>query len=169
MPDYVRDVLLHLRANYILSPSVLTTDKKTLKTTVNVEKVLSNLPLTNIVGKTVVWDQRKSRPNRGDMWAACPFCRVKGPPQPFFANDNKGIYYCFECKTRGDVIDFIAQTNKITRMEALDKLLNMKLDLNHIIRFIIKLKDLKLILIWLFNSKEKLNNYHLSSCSWRLS
>ncbi|KIN73172.1 DNA primase [Sulfitobacter guttiformis] len=74
--------------------------------------------LSQVVGKKVVWDARKSNQGKGDMWAPCPFHQEKSAS--FHVDDRKGFYYCFGCHAKGDAISFVRETENVTFMEAVE-------------------------------------------------
>ena len=76
----------------------------------------TRLSLTDVVGKKVVWDARKSNQAKGDMWAPCPFHQEK--TASFHVDDRKGFYYCFGCHQKGDAISFVRETENVGFMEA---------------------------------------------------
>jgi len=74
--------------------------------------------LSQVVGKKVMWDARKSNQGKGDMWAPCPFHQEKSAS--FHVDDSKGFYYCFGCHAKGDAISFIRETENVSFMEAVE-------------------------------------------------
>ncbi len=76
------------------------------------------LSLTQVVGRKVVWDNKKSNPGKGDMWAPCPFHQEK--TASFHVDDRKGFYYCFGCHAKGDAISFVRETENVGFMEAIE-------------------------------------------------
>ncbi len=72
--------------------------------------------LSQVVGRKVIWDQRKSNQGKGDMWAPCPFHHEK--TASFHVDDRKGFYYCFGCHAKGDAISFVRETENVDFMEA---------------------------------------------------
>ena len=72
------------------------------------DELRSRSSLSQVVGRKVMWDMRKSNQGKGDMWAPCPFHQEKSAS--FHADDRKGFYYCFGCHAKGDAITFIQQT-----------------------------------------------------------
>ena len=76
----------------------------------------TRLSLTDVVGKKVMWDSRKSNQGKGDMWAPCPFHQEK--TASFHVDDRKGFYYCFGCHAKGDAISFVRETENVDFMEA---------------------------------------------------
>lgn len=71
-----------------------------------------------MVGRKVMWDQRKSNQSKGDMWAPCPFHQEKSAS--FHVDDRKGFYYCFGCHAKGDAISFVRETENVGFMEAVE-------------------------------------------------
>lgn len=74
--------------------------------------------LSQVVGRKVMWDTRKSNQGKGDMWAPCPFHQEK--TASFHVDDRKGYYYCFGCHAKGDAISFIRETENVGFMEAVE-------------------------------------------------
>ncbi|MCR9126806.1 MAG: DNA primase [Rhodobacteraceae bacterium] len=74
--------------------------------------------LTQVVGRKVMWDARKSNQGKGDMWAPCPFHQEKSAS--FHVDDRKGFYYCFGCHAKGDAISFVRETENVGFMEAVE-------------------------------------------------
>ena len=72
--------------------------------------------LSQVVGRKVMWDTRKSNQGKGDMWAPCPFHQEKSAS--FHVDDQKGFYYCFGCQAKGDAISFVRETENVGFMEA---------------------------------------------------
>jgi len=73
--------------------------------------------LSQVVGRKVMWDTRKSNQGKGDMWAPCPFHQEKSAS--FHVDDRKGFYYCFGCHAKGDAISFVRETENVEFMEAI--------------------------------------------------
>jgi DNA primase len=76
----------------------------------------SRSSLSQVVGRKVIWDSRKSNQGKGDMWAPCPFHQEKSAS--FHVDDQKGFYYCFGCHAKGDAITFVRETENVSFMEA---------------------------------------------------
>jgi len=74
--------------------------------------------LSQVVGRKVTWDTRKSNQGKGDMWAPCPFHQEKSAS--FHVDDRKGFYYCFGCQAKGDAISFVRETENVGFMEAVE-------------------------------------------------
>ena len=82
--------------------------------------IRDRLPLSDIVGRRVSWDRRKSKPARGDHWACCPFHGEKTPS--FHVDDRKGRYHCFGCEASGDHFRFLMETEGLSFPEAVERL-----------------------------------------------
>ncbi len=80
------------------------------------EELQSRLSLSQVVGRKVIWDMRKSNQAKGDMWAPCPFHQEK--TASFHVDDRKGFYYCFGCHAKGDAISFVRETENVDFIEA---------------------------------------------------
>ena len=85
-----------------------------------VDELRGRLSLSQIVGRKVSWDLRKSNTARGDWWAPCPFHQEKSAS--FHVDDAKGYYYCFGCHAKGDAISFLRETENLGFMEAVERL-----------------------------------------------
>ena len=82
------------------------------------DELRSRTSITQVVGRKVVWDSRKSNQGKGDMWAPCPFHQEKSAS--FHIDDRKGYYYCFGCHAKGDALGFIKETENVSFMEAVE-------------------------------------------------
>ena len=82
------------------------------------DELRTRTSLTQVVGRKVMWDARKSNQGKGDMWAPCPFHQEK--TASFHVDDRKGFYYCFGCHQKGDAISFIQETENVGFMEAVE-------------------------------------------------
>ncbi len=82
------------------------------------DELRTRLTLSDVVGRKVVWDRRKSQPGKGDLWAPCPFHHEK--TASFHVDDKKGFYYCFGCHAKGDAISFVKDTENVGFMEAVE-------------------------------------------------
>jgi DNA primase len=80
------------------------------------DELRTRLSLTQVVGRKVMWDNKKSNQGKGDMWAPCPFHQEKSAS--FHVDDRKGFYYCFGCHAKGDAISFVRETENVGFMEA---------------------------------------------------
>lgn len=84
------------------------------------EELRSRLTLSDIIGRKVTWDRRRSNAARGDWWAPCPFHQEK--TASFHVEDRKGFYYCFGCHAKGDLISFVRETENLGFVEAVEML-----------------------------------------------
>ena len=84
------------------------------------DELRTRTSLSQVVGRKVIWDQRKSNQGKGDMWAPCPFHQEKSAS--FHVDDRKGFYYCFGCHAKGDAISFVRETENLGFMEAVEVL-----------------------------------------------
>ncbi len=82
------------------------------------DELRTRTSLSQVVGRKVVWDLRKSNQGKGDMWAPCPFHQEK--TASFHVDDRKGFYYCFGCHAKGDAISFVRETENVGFMEAVE-------------------------------------------------
>ncbi|SDE89062.1 DNA primase [Celeribacter baekdonensis] len=82
------------------------------------DELRTRLSLTDVVGRKVMWDVRKSNAGKGDMWAPCPFHTEKSAS--FHVDDKQGFYYCFGCHAKGDAITFVRETENVSFMEAIE-------------------------------------------------
>jgi len=80
------------------------------------DELQSRLSLSQVVGRKVMWDTRKSNQAKGDMWAPCPFHQEK--TASFHVDDRKGFYYCFGCHAKGDAIAFVRESENVDFIEA---------------------------------------------------
>jgi DNA primase len=79
------------------------------------DQIRAKMPISTIVGKRV--DLRK----QGREWTgASPFRKQKKPS--FFVNDEKGLYFDFATSKQGDVFDFVAETEGLSRDAAIERL-----------------------------------------------
>jgi DNA primase len=82
------------------------------------DELRTRLSLSQVVGRKVTWDPKKSNQGKGDMWAPCPFHQEK--TASFHVDDRKGFYYCFGCHQKGDAISFVRETENVGFMEAVE-------------------------------------------------
>ena len=82
------------------------------------DEMRHRLSLSQVVGRKVTWDLRKSNQGRGDWWAPCPFHQEK--TASFHVDDRKGFYYCFGCQAKGNLFRFVQETENVGFMEAVE-------------------------------------------------
>jgi DNA primase len=85
-----------------------------------IDELRTRVSLSQVVGRKVTWDVRKSNQGKGDMWAPCPFHQEKSAS--FHVDDRKGFYYCFGCQAKGDALGFIMESENLGFMEAVELL-----------------------------------------------
>ncbi len=81
-----------------------------------IEELRHRVSLAAYAGEKVEWDRKKSRPNRGEYWACCPFHAEKTPS--FKLDDGKGFYYCFGCQSKGNIFGFVQAIENVGFGEA---------------------------------------------------
>jgi DNA primase len=84
------------------------------------DELRTRISLSQVVGRKVTWDMRKSNMAKGDWWSPCPFHQEKSAS--FHVDDRKGFYYCFGCHAKGDALSFIKETENLGFMEAVEVL-----------------------------------------------
>ena len=82
------------------------------------DELKTRASLSQVVGRKVTWDTRKSNQGKGDMWSPCPFHQEK--TASFHVDDRKGFYYCFGCHAKGDLFSFVQETENVSFMEAVE-------------------------------------------------
>ncbi|MGO4851439.1 DNA primase [Phaeovulum sp. W22_SRMD_FR3] len=82
------------------------------------DELRNRVSISQVVGRKVLWDPRKSNQGKGDMWAPCPFHQEKSAS--FHVDDRNGYYYCFGCHAKGDALKFIQETENVGFMEAVE-------------------------------------------------
>ena len=82
-----------------------------------IERLKDIVPLAEVVGRYV--DLQGSG---NTLIGRCPFPPHKDEVPSFTVYAETGTYYCFGCKARGDVIDFLRAIERLRFHEALDAL-----------------------------------------------
>lgn len=80
------------------------------------ERIRERLDLAEIVGETVALKPA----GRERLKGLCPFHAEKTPS--FHVHTGRGFYYCFGCGAKGDLFDFVMQTQGVDFGEALQML-----------------------------------------------
>lgn len=83
-----------------------------------IDELRTRLSIAQVVGRKVMWDNRKSNPGKGDLWSPCPFHQEK--TASFHVDDQKGFYYCFGCHAKGDALSFVRESENVGFMEAVE-------------------------------------------------
>ena len=81
-------------------------DKEELKARVNIADVIGDYVALKSAGG-------------GSFKGLCPFHNEKSPS--FQVTPSKGMYYCFGCQEGGDVFKFLVSMDKLTFVEAVEK------------------------------------------------
>lgn len=84
------------------------------------EEVRDRIPISDVVGRRVTFDRKKSNPAKGDFWACCPFHGEKTPS--FHCENQKGRYHCFGCGASGDHFRFMTELDGLSFPEAVERL-----------------------------------------------
>jgi len=71
------------------------------------DEIRDRVLISDVIGRRVSWDRRKTNVPRGDFWACCPFHGEKSPS--FHCEDRKGRYHCFGCGVTGDHFRFLTE------------------------------------------------------------
>lgn len=71
------------------------------------DELRDRVPISDVIGRRVTWDRKKTNTGRGDYWACCPFHGEKSPS--FHCEDRKGRYHCFGCGVSGDHFRFLME------------------------------------------------------------
>ncbi|WP_037447825.1 DNA primase, partial [Sinorhizobium fredii] len=87
------------------------------------DDIRDRVPISDVIGKRVTWDRRKTNVSRGDYWACCPFHGEKSPS--FHCEDRKGRYHCFGCDVSGDHFRFLTDLEGLSFPEAVQQIADM--------------------------------------------
>ncbi|MFO7546408.1 MAG: DNA primase [Trueperaceae bacterium] len=77
------------------------------------DKIRERLNIADVIGEVVVLKPA----GRGQLKGLCPFHSEKTPS--FHVHVERGFYYCFGCQAKGDIFDFVMQTQALSFPEAL--------------------------------------------------
>ncbi|WOS61649.1 DNA primase [Sinorhizobium fredii] len=87
------------------------------------DDIRDRVPISDVIGKRVTWDRRKTNVSRGDYWACCPFHGEKSPS--FHCEDRKSRYHCFGCGVSGDHFRFLTDLEGLSFPEAVQQIADM--------------------------------------------
>lgn len=87
------------------------------------DEIRDRVNISDVIGKRVSWDKKKSNPARADYWACCPFHGEKSPS--FHCEDRKGRYHCFGCGVTGDHFRFLTELEGLSFPEAVQQIADM--------------------------------------------
>jgi DNA primase len=87
------------------------------------EELRDRVTISDVIGRRVTWDRKKTNTGRGDFWACCPFHGEKSPS--FHCEDRKGRYHCFGCGVSGDHFRFLMELDGLPFNEAVQQIADM--------------------------------------------
>ncbi len=87
------------------------------------DEIRDRVPISDVIGRRVSWDKRKTNVSRGDYWACCPFHGEKSPS--FHCEDRKARYHCFGCGVTGDHFRFLTDLEGLSFPEAVQQIADM--------------------------------------------
>ncbi len=87
------------------------------------DEIRERVPISDVIGRNVTWDRKKTNTARGDWWACCPFHGEKSPS--FHCEDRKGRYHCFGCGVTGDHFRFLTEIENLSFPEAVERVAGM--------------------------------------------
>ena len=87
------------------------------------DEIRDRVPISDVIGRRVTWDRKKTNAPRGDFWACCPFHGEKSPS--FHCEDRKGRYHCFGCGVSGDHFRFLTDLEGLSFPEAVQQIADM--------------------------------------------
>jgi DNA primase len=87
------------------------------------DEIRDRVSISQVVGRRVTWDRRKTNAAKGDYWACCPFHGEKSPS--FHCEDRKGRYHCFGCGVSGDHFRFLTDLEGLNFPEAVQTVADM--------------------------------------------
>ncbi|WLD95811.1 DNA primase [Agrobacterium leguminum] len=87
------------------------------------DAIRDRVHISDVIGRRVSWDKKKTNTSRGDYWACCPFHGEKSPS--FHCEDRKGRYHCFGCGVSGDHFRFLTELEGLSFPEAVQQIADM--------------------------------------------
>jgi DNA primase len=84
------------------------------------DELRDRVTISEVIGRRVTWDRKKTNTGRGDFWACCPFHGEKSPS--FHCEDRKGRYHCFGCGVTGDHFRFLMELDGLPFNEAVQQI-----------------------------------------------
>jgi DNA primase len=87
------------------------------------DEIRDRVSISEVIGKRVTWDRKKTNVSRGDYWACCPFHGEKSPS--FHCEDRKGRYHCFGCGVSGDHFRFLTDLDGLSFPEAVQQIADL--------------------------------------------
>jgi DNA primase len=83
------------------------------------DELRDRVSISDVIGRRVTWDRKKTNTGRGDYWACCPFHGEKSPS--FHCEDRKGRYHCFGCGVSGDHFRFLMELDGMSFQDAVQQ------------------------------------------------
>lgn len=87
------------------------------------DELRERVPISDVIGRRVTWDMRKTNLARGDYWGCCPFHSEKSPS--FHCMAPIGRYHCFGCGQAGDHFKFLIELEGLSFPEAVQQIADM--------------------------------------------
>ncbi|MCR6500175.1 DNA primase [Shinella sp. CPCC 101442] len=87
------------------------------------DEIRDRVPISDVIGRRVTFDRKKTNVSRGDYWACCPFHGEKSPS--FHCENRKGRYHCFGCGVSGDHFRFLTDLDGLSFPEAVQQIADM--------------------------------------------
>ena len=87
------------------------------------DEIRDRVSISDVIGRRVTWDRKKTNVSRGDYWACCPFHGEKSPS--FHCEDRKGRYHCFGCGVSGDHFRFLTDLHGLSFPEAVQQIADL--------------------------------------------
>ncbi|MGD9475964.1 DNA primase [Shinella sp. G-2] len=87
------------------------------------DEIRDRVSISDVIGRRVTWDRKKTNVSRGDYWACCPFHGEKSPS--FHCEDRKGRYHCFGCGVSGDHFRFLTDLDGLSFPEAVQQIADL--------------------------------------------
>ena len=87
------------------------------------DEIRDRVSISDVIGRHVTWDRKKTNVARGDYWACCPFHGENTPS--FHCEDKKGRYHCFGCGVTGDHFRFLTEFESLSFPEAVERIADM--------------------------------------------
>jgi DNA primase len=84
------------------------------------DELRDRVSISDVIGRRVTWDRKKTNTGRGDYWACCPFHGEKSPS--FHCEDRKGRYHCFGCGVSGDHFRFLMELDGVSFQDAVQSI-----------------------------------------------
>lgn len=89
----------------------------------DIDAVRARVSLSDLIGRDVEWDVKKSNPQRGDYWACCPFHHERSSSFHVVDTPGASFYKCFGCDEKGSgPFDYLMRRDGISFVEALRRL-----------------------------------------------